>query len=219
MRADRSAGRGALAAALGLVVAAALAAAVPPARADAPLTLDRLLAGFASMPGLHARFVEEKRLAMLAVPIRSEGEIWFAPPGRLLRRVTSPTPSEARITGGRLVLESPTGREEIDLGQNAVVEGFVDTFRNVLAGDRAALERTYRATLSTDGDRWTLRLAPRSDALRRFLDELVMEGEGQAMRSMRMVEANGDVTVTTFTDVDPRRRLSDAEVARLFGDG
>jgi hypothetical protein len=33
---------------------------------------------------------------------------------------------------------------------------------------------------------------------------------------MRMAERNGDTTVTTFTDVNARRRFSSAERARIF---
>ena len=58
-------------------------------------TLERLLAGFASMTGMSARFVEEKQIALLARPIRSEGVLYFTAPGRLMRRVTSPTVAAA----------------------------------------------------------------------------------------------------------------------------
>ncbi|MEM9195672.1 MAG: outer membrane lipoprotein carrier protein LolA, partial [Myxococcota bacterium] len=78
---------------------------------DETLSLDRLLEGFSEMPGLSARFREEKRIALLAVPLRSEGEIHFAPPGKLLRRVNQPTESAALIEGDTLTLVSG-GREE-----------------------------------------------------------------------------------------------------------
>jgi hypothetical protein len=189
----------------------------PLARAQrAPMTLERLLTAFSRMPGLHARFTEEKRMAMLAVPLRTEGEIFFAPPDHLVRRVTAPTPSTALLEGDRLTLAQGARREVIDLSANAVVEGFVDTFRHVLAGDRGALERTYRIAFEEREGAWKLTLAPKTEALRRFLREMVLEGEGPALRTMRMAERNGDTTVTTFTDVNARRRFSSAERARIF---
>lgn len=205
---------------LSLIGVGALGAALAgPSRAFAQgptMTLDRLLDAFSNMPGLHARFTEEKRMAMLVVPLRSEGEVFFAPPDRLLRRVTSPRESKALLIGGRLTLDSGGRRQEIDLGQNAVVEGFVDTFRHVLAGDRGALERTYRIAFTNDDTGWRITLTPKTDALSRFLRDMVLEGDGRSLRTMTMNEANGDTSVTTFSDVNPRRRFSAAEAARIF---
>lgn len=168
------------------------------------------------MPGLSARFTEEKQIALLAVPLRSEGEIHFAPPGLLLRRVTSPTPSSALIQDGRITMVSGEQRQEIDLSQNPVVAGFVDSFRYILAGDRAGLERTYEASFEQGSDGWRLRLVPKTEALRRFLQEMVLEGQGHEVRRMRMVEVSGDTTTTTFRDVNAQRRWSDAERRRMF---
>ncbi|MEC7519147.1 MAG: outer membrane lipoprotein carrier protein LolA [Myxococcota bacterium] len=185
------------------------------ASAQAP-TLESLLSRFAALPGLEARFVEEKRVALLAVPVRSEGRIWFSQ-DRVMRRVTAPDPSAALIADGRLRMRQGDRTEEIEIGDNPVLRGFVDSFRAVLAGDREALERYYRATLTPgEGESWTLRLVPRDDALRRFLREITMRGDGVTIHEMRMVEVSGDETRTTFTDVDTARRFSPAEARRIF---
>lgn len=180
--------------------------------------LDRLLASFRGMTGLSARFVEEKTIALLATPIRSEGEVHFVAPGTLMRRVTAPTASAALIERGRLTMLAHGRRQEIDLTSNAVVGGFVSSFADVLAGDRAALERTYRVDYSrlASGD-WKLTLRPRGAPLDQFLSEMEMVGRGRGVTSMRMLEVSGDVTVTTFRDVQLDRRFSDEERRRIFG--
>ncbi len=187
-----------------------------PAAPTAPASLDALLDGFRGLPGLSARFREEKRMALLAVPIRSEGEIHFAPPGRLMRKVTSPAASAALIADGRLTFTVDGQRQEIDLSRNAVVAGFVDTFRHVLAGDRAALEATYSIAYRATDDGWELRLRPRAAPLDQFLQEMLMRGRGVGISSMRMVEVNGDTTETEFFEVDARRRWSESELRTTF---
>lgn len=180
-------------------------------------TVEALLQSFSSMPGLTARFVEEKRIALLAMPLRSEGTISFVPPGRLLRRVTSPVESVALLEEDQLTLAGGGERQRITLGQNEVVDGFVNTFRDILAGDQAALERSYELELAaTDDGGFRLTLTPRGAALARFLQELVLTGRGQALTSMRMLERSGDTTVTTFSEVDHQKRWSPAEIARVF---
>ena len=101
--------------------------------------------------------------------------------------MTSPTPSAALIQGDTLVFESEGRRQEIPLSTNAVVGGFVAAFRYVLAGDRAALERTFElGHEALPGGRWRLTLRPRTEALRSFLTELKLEGSGQSVETMVM---------------------------------
>lgn len=189
---------------------------VSPARAQGT-ELDALLASFRGMTGLSARFVEEKTIALLATPIRSEGEIHFAAPGTLMRRVTAPTTSAALIERGRLTMVANGQRQEIDLTSNAVVGGFISSFADVLAGDRAALERTYRITYArVEGGDWKLTLRPKGAPLNQFLTEMEMIGNGRSVKTMRMVEVSGDVTLTTFRDVRLDRRFGDAERRQLF---
>ena len=86
----------------------------------------------------------------------------FAPPGRLVRRITSPTESVALIERGQLTLASGDRRETVDLSTNDVVAAFVDTFRHVLAGELSALEETYRIDFVVDGPRWTTSVGARA---------------------------------------------------------
>lgn len=189
---------------------------VSPARAQGT-ELDALLASFRGMTGLSARFVEEKTIALLATPIRSEGEIHFAAPGTLMRRVTAPTTSAALIERGRLTMVANGQRQEIDLTSNAVVGGFISSFADVLAGDRAALERTYRITYARlEGGDWKLTLHPKGAPLNQFLTEMEMIGNGRSVKTMRMVEVSGDVTLTTFRDVRLDRRFGDTERRQIF---
>ncbi len=203
---------------LSLSVLAAMAPSTPlAAQGEAAPELDALLRSFRSLPGLSARFREEKHVALLAAPLRSEGEIHFAPPDRLLRRVTTPTRSVALIADGRLTLVSDGRREQFDLTRQPLVAGFVDSFRHVLAGDREALERSYRIAYTREDDgRWRLTLRPRAAPLNQFLREMTFEGRGVQVRRMRMLEVSGDETRTEFYDVDTTRRWSPEEIRRVF---
>ena len=110
------------------------------------------------------------------------------------------------------------------------MRGFIEAFQYVLAGDRQALERTFRLRFEAspasagDGPRgagderwaWRLELRPKGAPLDQFLSTLVLEGHGRIVQSMRMVEASGDVTTTTFSEVDTDKRWTPAERARRF---
>ena len=201
------------------------AGARPPLAAPAPppapaLTLDALMARFAALPGLSARFHEEKRMALLAVPLRSEGTLDYAPPSRLLRRTTAPNASFVLIRGGQLEFGDARRREHIDLEAIPAARQFVDSFLGLVVGDRRALERAYEMDFRaapTAPDGWEISLRPRLSATRQIIERIVLSGVGVTLDRMTLRETNGDETLTTFSDVDPRRRYSPGEVSALFG--
>ena len=187
------------------------------AQAQRAPTLDELLAAFRGVQGMELRFREEKRIALLRVPAISEGTVHYARPGRLVRRITRPSAQVVLIDGDELQMREGDRTERIDLASQPVVRSFVDTFSQLLSGDRAALERVYRVQYAPgEGTSWTLTLTPSSAPLDRFLREIRFDGDGTTLRTMVMTEVSGDVTTTTFSDVNTQRRYTPAESTRLF---
>lgn len=190
---------------------------VASAKAQTAPSLDALLTSFRSVSGMELHFREEKRIALMRVPSISEGTLHYARPGRLVRRVTSPSPTVVLIDGDELRMSEGGRIERIDLSSQPLVRSFVDTFSQLLAGDRALLERTYHVAYAPrEGARWTMTLTPKSAPLDRFLREIRFEGQGTALERMVMSEANGDLTTTVFSSVDTTRRFSAEESSRIF---
>ncbi len=214
-----------------LVAMVGLAGAPAGASAQAPVTaapvsttpeLEQLLARFAAMSGLSAKFREEKRMALLAAPLVNEGMLYFAPKGRLVRHITAPAPATVLIDEGSLRFADAGGSETLSLTQSPVLRLFVDSFVKIFAGDRVALERMYTMELQAlpagaDGvARWSLRLRPRVAPMTQIIERLEIVGHEVALESMRVVEVGGDETITTFSEVDTGRRFTAEELTALF---
>jgi hypothetical protein len=194
----------------------------PVVAAAATMTLDQLLARFAAMSGLSAKFREEKRMALLAAPLVNEGTLYFAPKGRLARHITAPAPATVLIDEGSLRYADAGGSETLTLDQNPVLRLFVDSFVKIFAGDREALARMYTMDLvglpaGADGvPRWSLRLRPRVAPMTQVIERIDIEGHDVVLETMRIVEIGGDETITTFSEVDAQRRFTAQELAALF---
>ncbi len=188
----------------------------PSAGADEGDALGSLLARFAAIPGLSCRFREEKSIALLAVPLVNEGELHFAAPDRLVRHTRSPARSTLLLVGRRLSMGAGGSVRTMDVTDNPALRVFVDSFVNLLSGDREALDADFRMVFEPLGERWRLTLRPRLPTLRRVVESLEIEGSGVALESLVVREANGDVSRTTFHDVDAARSFDSAERARLF---
>lgn len=193
----------------------------PVATAAAP-SLETILARFAAMTGLSAKFREEKRIALLAAPLVNEGVLYFAPKARLARHITAPAPATVLIDEGSLRYADAGGSESLQLDANPVLRLFVDSFIKIFAGDRVALERMYTMDLASlpagpDGlPRWSLKLRPRVAPMTKVIDRVEIVGRDVVLETMTVVEVGGDETVTTFTEVDANRRFTPAELTALF---
>jgi hypothetical protein len=186
-----------------------------------PLTLDALLARFRAIPGLFAHYREEKHIALLAEPLVSQGTVHFAPPRRVARHTVTPTPSSVVYDGTSLRFGNVSGEQRIDVGASPVVRAFVDSFVDVLAGDRAGLDRAFVVDFHAGDaahprEAWELSLVPRSADLLAILSEVRFAGEGVVVSRMVIREATGDEGITTFSAVDAAHRYSPEEAARVF---
>lgn len=191
-----------------------------PASAEAEqMTLSSLLSKLKAMPGLQADFREEKHITLLDAPLVSEGKLYFAPPGKLARHISSPAKSRVIIDSGQVSFSSGSKTDHVDLRSNDVIRHFVESFSYLLAGDQAQLERLYTINLTPNpqnSGQWQMILNPRLESMRRLLREVRIQGQGVIISEMRVRETSGDETVTTFSNVNPSRTYSQSERQRLF---
>src|SRR5690554_6115920 len=228
-------GEPAVAAPLDVVLAAdaVLAAPVPadavPTDAAPPAvrTLDELLAAFRKSPGLSARFEEHKYIALLEAPLKSSGALYFLPEDKLARHVERPKRSVILLARKRLRIADETGTRDLDLAKMPALAALVQSFSQVLRGDRAALDEHYRvefrpatppAPAKGEGrtGSWRLRLTPKNAPLSEMVSSIELTGSGPTIATLTVSEPNGDRSVTHFSDVDTERRFSEAERKRLF---
>jgi hypothetical protein len=188
---------------------------VAPATEDA--RIDALMARLGAMPGVYARFTEEKTIGLLAKPLVNHGTLHYMPPGRLLRTIDEPFRSQVLLLEDAIWLHEGGASERIDLGAHPAARSFVGSFRSLLAGDREALAQHFELSLQTgDGDAWTLELRPRTKDMARIVTKMRVSGRGELVDRLVIEEASGDVSDTRFFDIDPRRQYSAEAAAKLF---
>jgi hypothetical protein len=156
-------------------------------------------------------------MQLLAAPLVSEGTLHYATPGRLVRRTESPDLAVALLEGSRLRFRDAGGEQSLDLDAMPAARQFLESFTALVAGDRAALARSYDLEFVPQGaTAWRLTMRPRVPALSRVFRAVEVAGDGVALRTLVVREVSGDVSETTFTEVRTDRRFSAEEAARVF---
>lgn len=184
---------GALGACL-VVLAAALAA----ASSGEPDPLGALMRELAARRHGHVSFTEVQYLAVLDRPLESSGELLYEAPDRLEKRTLSPRPETLVLAHGVLSATRGQRTRTVALAAYPQLAPLLESLRATLAGDRATLERLFSVRLEADPPRWTLHLAPRDPAAARLVREVLVSGEQAELRSVELLEADGDRSLLTI---------------------
>jgi len=78
------------------------------------------------------------------------------------------------------------------------VAGMIESIRATLAGDRQALERVYHLVLDGGYERWTLVLTPLDPKVGAVISRIRMEGVKDVVRSVEILQADGDSSLMTI---------------------
>jgi len=185
-----------------LTLAALMAAVIgsPPA-AGADLGVEELMRSLAQVGSRTARFVERKHVAILNAPLESSGTLVYTAPGRLEKHTVAPRAESLVLDGDRLTLEDK-GRDQkrtFALPEYPMIQAFVEGVRSTLAGDLATLSRFYQVALEGNERRWRLLLRPREQRMQDFVSEIRISGSLDRIRTIEIVETEGDRSVMTIT--------------------
>lgn len=186
-----------------LIVAGTLAAchtAIARAQPAPGWNLEALMAAMRQVRSSKARFVEQKYLHLLNQPQQSSGQLLYVAPGYLQKTTIAPIPSRLTISGDRLTIEvQGQPNRAISLQDQSEIGPLVDSIRATLAGDQAALTRSFTTTLAGGPHGWTLTLKPRAAGLQALVAWIQISGDGTAIREVQTLQATGDRTDMAVT--------------------
>lgn len=151
------------------------------------------MARMASVPERHESFREERWLAALSFPLIVMGTLRYRRPARLERLTETPQPESLVVDGDSVRLtvgNEPT--QFLDLGRVPELRALVDSVRAPLAGDLAALRRSFAVRATGTPAAWQLDLRPLESRVARFMREVRLAGIGTDVRETLLVLGQGD---------------------------
>lgn len=174
------------------VAMAAAALAMLPVAAAAPWDIDQLMQTLAKTKQGRATFVEKKYIAVLDKPIESSGELSYSAPDRLERKTLKPRPETMLLEGGVITIERGGRKHVMQLQDYPELAGFIGSIRGTLAGDRKALERSFKLVLEGEVERWILILLPSDARTAQVVQQIRISGARDNVRSIDILQTDGD---------------------------
>lgn len=183
-------------------ISLAMAMLQPAILAAAEWDIDQLMQSLAKAKPGHATFVEKKYIAMLDRPLESSGELLYTAPDRLEKRTLKPKPESMQVDGNVLVIERGSKKKHtLQLQDYPELASFIDSIRGTLAGDRMALERSYKLTLEGGIEHWTLLLSPRDAKMATIVQQIRIAGSRNNVLSIDVIQTDGDHSLMTIDRV------------------
>lgn len=184
-----------------LIAAFALSCALPAMAADVQLA--DLMQLLAQTKSAKATFVEKKYIGIVDTPVESSGELTFTAPDKLEKRTLKPKAEALILDGTALTVDMAGKRRTIRLQDYPEVAAFVESIRGTLAGDRSALEKTYKLDLTGSREKWQLVLTPTQARMSKIITRIRMQGAQADIRSIDFDQADGDRSEMVVTNLSP----------------
>jgi outer membrane lipoprotein-sorting protein len=166
--------------------------------------IDRLMQALATAKPGRATFVEKKYLSIVDGAVQSSGELIYTPPDRLEKRTLKPRPETMVIDGDMLVIERGRQKHTLQLQEYPELAVFIDSIRGTLAGDRKALERSYKLKLDGGEERWTLLLYPTDQKIATTIHLIRIMGSRANVRNIDIIQTGGDRSSMTIERIAPQ---------------
>ena len=164
--------------------------------------IDQLMDSLTKTRSGHARFVEEKTIAMLDAPVTSSGELFYRAPDHLERRTFKPKAESMTVDGGDLLIVRGSQEYRLQLQDYPELAAFIDSIRGTLAGDRKTLERNYRLSLQGNAAGWVLQLLPVDEKMQAVVWRIRIAGVDDDVRSIEITQADGDSSLMHIERLD-----------------
>ena len=142
-------------------------------------------------------FTEKKYMAVLDSPLNSSGELLYTAPDHLEKRTLTPKPESFVLDGDVVTVKRGKKNYTLHLRDYPKIAVFTESIRGTLAGDRKALERSYRLSLTGAPQQWTLTLLPTDNRLTDIIQNILVQGELGDVRSIEIHQVDGDYSVMT----------------------
>ena len=172
-----------------------LATVLPGRSQGADFNIDQLMRSLPLANSGRATFVEKKFIAMLKQPVVSTGILIFRPPDHFEKLTVKPDPESMRVSGNEMALQRGGQRYTIQLQHYPELAGFIDSLRGTLAGNRAALDRSFSLDLEGNIHLWTLVLFPKDSTI---IEEIRITGGDATVRSILVIQTDGDRSLMTI---------------------
>lgn len=142
-----------------------------------------------------ATFTEKRTVSVLERTLDSSGRLSFEAPDTFVRETLKPRRERMAVVGNTVTLS--LGERSRSMALDSVPEAgvIVEAIRGTLTGNRDALERHFKTSVSGNANAWSLELVPRDPRLREQVASVRVAGVRSLVNEVVVSMPDGDRSV------------------------
>ncbi|MFL6549192.1 MAG: LolA-related protein [Povalibacter sp.] len=166
------------------------------AAASESLTAETLISRLARPAPATIDFTEIRFSPLLKEPVIVSGTLGYAGPDTLDRHVTSPYREDTEIRGDAVKVRRPGEPERsFAIRRSPELQGLLNTFSSMLAGDHSVLERSFEISVSGNDDAWQLALTPRDPRFSKRVSVVNIQGHADQPQCFWIINKDAGASV------------------------
>jgi hypothetical protein len=154
--------------------------------------LASILASAAVLPPSEIGFREERHNPMFKEPMVLAGRLEYLDAGVMRKVVEMPFEEDILVEDNRVVVTRDGKTRKLSLNRSRALKTILGAIEAVLAGDQARLEESFRCDASGSAESWLLQMTPLANAVAKRLTSIEVEGNQQAVTSIRISLPNDE---------------------------
>ncbi len=166
---------------------------------------------------VRGQFEQKKSVRGFKHPLISTGDFIVAQDAGVLWHTKAPFESRVTVTRERILTTQVDGQvtSRMDAKDEPGLRAVNEMLFAVMAADLSVLAQRFVISGGVNGSEgWKLTLTPKDKALTQWLSRIELEGD-RFVRTVRMHEAQGDVSVIRFTGQSAAKTLAPEDVKRF----
>jgi hypothetical protein len=157
---------------------------------------DALIARLAKPAPASIAFTEVRFSRLLRAPLIVSGQLSYNSADSMDRQVEQPYREHTAIRGESVRVEREGEQpRSFALKHAPELRGLLSGFSALLAGDAAAIKRSFSVATKGDAASWTIELTPNDARARKRLQQIVVDGSNAEPHCFSMLNADGSKSV------------------------
>ena len=161
-------------------------------------TLAQLMSLLAQRRHGEVKFTETDYLHVLDQPLKSAGVLVYEAPDHLEKRTLQPRKESLVLQGDQLTVQRGRRSYQMQVSAYPQAAPYVDAIRDTLAGNEAGLEKVFKVGFTGTRAAWKLELVPLDKGAARKVRRVAIDGGGDVIHSVEILQADGDRSVMTL---------------------
>ena len=167
--------------------------------ADNQAKIDKVITHLNGINFIQGQFIQQKKLAGLAYPLKAEGHFMFWKIHGLYLATEKPFFNAMTITGNAMINWQADGTGNVAQEQSGIIQREINkTLLAFFSADIALIQQRFSTEWIFEKENWQLTLIPKLDIIQKNMRSAVIHGN-ENLQGLTVVAGNGDATTIEFT--------------------